>query len=123
MRKTIFFAVIVLLGAALAFADMSGQMNLKVGDEVYACNCGESCGCQTISMKPGKGVCGSEMVKATVMKVEDGTVMLKADSWKTERAFKTTGKYACACGPECKCGAMSQKPGKCPCGEEMKKVE
>lgn len=123
MRKAIFFAVVVLFGAALAFADMSGQMNLKMGDEVYACNCGEGCGCQMMAMKPGKCPCGEDMVKAKVMKVEDGTVMLKADSWKKARAFKTTGKYICACGPDCKCGAMSQKPGKCPCGTEMKKVE
>ena len=124
MKKAIFFAVLVLLfNAALAFAGPSGQTNLKVGDEVYACNCGESCGCQTMAMMPGKCACGSDMVKAKVMKVEDGTVMLKADSWEKERSFKTTGKYACSCGPACKCGAVSQKPGKCPCGVEMKKVE
>ena len=63
------------------------------------------------------------MVKAKVMKVEEGQVMLKADSWDKERPFKTTGKYACACGSDCKCETISQKPGKCPCGMELKKVE
>jgi len=123
MRKTILFAVIVLFCAALAFAGTFGKMDLKVGDEVYACNCGENCPCKTMAKMPGKCTCGEEMVKAKVMKVEDGTVMLKADSWEKERSFKTTGKYACACGSDCMCEAISQNPGKCPCGDEMKKVE
>ena len=27
--------------------------------------------------------------------------------------------YWCDCGPECKCNAVSLKPGKCSCGKEM----
>jgi hypothetical protein len=27
--------------------------------------------------------------------------------------------YWCGCGPECKCNAVSTKPGKCGCGKEM----
>jgi hypothetical protein len=27
--------------------------------------------------------------------------------------------YWCDCGPECKCNAVSTKPGKCGCGKEM----
>ena len=123
MRKTIFFAVLVLFCAAVAFAGTFGKMELKVGDEVYACNCGENCPCMTMSKAPGKCSCGNDMVKAKVMKVEEGQVMLKADSWDKERPFKTTGKYTCACGPDCKCDTISQNPGKCTCGSEMKKVE
>jgi hypothetical protein len=123
MRKTILFAVLVLFCAAVAFAGTFGKMELKVGDEVYACNCGESCPCMTMSKAAGKCTCGNEMVKAKVMKVEEGQVMLKADSWEKERPFKTTGKYSCACGPDCKCDTISQNPGKCTCGAEMKKVE
>ncbi len=123
MKKTIVFGVIVLFCAALAFAGMMNKMELKVGDEVYACNCGESCPCQTMSRAAGNCACNNPMVKAKVMKVEKDMVMLKADSWDKERPFKTTGKYACACGPECKCNTISQNPGKCACGVEMKKVE
>lgn len=123
MRKSIVFAVIVLFWSAVALAGTLGKMDLKAGDEVYACNCGESCPCQTMAEMPGKCPCGSEMVKARVMKVEGDMVMLKADSWKKARSFKTTGQYACSCGPDCKCRAMSQNPGKCPCGMKMKKVE
>lgn len=123
MRKTVFLAVIMFFGAAVALAGTFGKMDLKVGDEVYACNCGADCPCQTMAKMPGKCSCGSEMVKAKVMKVGDDEVMLKADSWDKERSFKTRGKYACACGPDCMCEAVSQNPGKCPCGSEMKKVE
>ena len=38
-------------------------------------------------------------------------------------AFKTTGKYACACGPKCDCDTISQKAAKCACGKEMKEVK
>jgi hypothetical protein len=123
MRKTFFFPVIVLFFATVAFAGTFGKMDLKVGDTIYACNCGADCPCNTMARMPGKCTCGKEMVKAKVMKVEKGRALLKADSWGKARYFKTTGKYACACGPDCKCEAISQNPGKCPCGEEMKKVE
>ena len=123
MRKTILFAIIVLFCAAVAFAGSTGKMDLKVGDEIYACNCGADCPCNTMSRMEGKCTCGKDMVKAKVMSVEEGRVMLKADSWEKERPFKTTGKYTCACGSDCKCETISQNPGKCPCGTEMKKVE
>ena len=122
MRKTIFFAVIFLFCVSVAFAGTFGKMDLKVGDEVYADNC-KGCACQMISKMPGKCPCGEDLVKAKVMKVEGDRVMLKADSWDKERPFKTTGKYACPCGSDCKCETISQEPGKCPCGMEMKKVE
>ncbi len=34
-----------------------------------------------------------------------------------------TGKYACACGEACKCGTISQKPGKCACGVDLNEVK
>ena len=125
MKKIISIATVVCMIAlvALAFAGMKGKMDLKVGDEVYACDCGADCPCKTMSRAAGKCTCDKEMVKAKVMKVDGDTVMLKADKWDKERAFKMTGKYACACGPECKCDTISQNPGKCKCGNEMKKVE
>ena len=123
MRKTILFAVIMLFCASVAFAGTAGKMDLKVGDEIYACNCGADCPCNTMSRMEGICTCGKGMVKAKVTKVEEGKVMLKADSWDKERPFKTTGKYTCACGADCKCETISQNPGKCPCGKEMKKVE
>ena len=125
MKKILLIASVFVIIAfvALSFAGAKAKMDLKVGDEVYACNCGDDCPCKTMSRNAGNCTCGKEMVKAKVMKVEGDTVMLKAEKWDKERAFKTTGKYICACGPDCKCDTISQNPGKCTCGKEMKKVE
>jgi hypothetical protein len=112
--------VLVSVGAGMAYT--KGTMDLKVGDEVYACNCGEKCPCNTMSRNPGKCTCGSDMVKAKVLKVEPGKAEIKAESWNKARVFKTIGKYACSCGPNCKCDTISQNPGKCTCGADMEKV-
>ena len=100
--------------------ELRPEMKLAVGQEVYACNCGSKCPCDTLSMKPGNCTCGKEMVKAKVQSVGAGTAILLVSGEK--RTFKTVGKYACACGLECLCNTISQNPGKCTCGKEMKKV-
>lgn len=124
MRKVSIIVVFALFCASIALAEVvNGKIDLKVGDEVYACNCGEECPCMTMSRKPGNCSCDNEMVKAEVVKIEEDTAMLKAESWETARPFKMTGKYVCACGPECKCDTVSQNPGKCSCGVELKKVQ
>jgi hypothetical protein len=114
---------LIMVFAIPAFADSKGTMDLKVGDEVYACNCGEKCPCNTMSKNPGNCTCGNPMVKAKVTKVEKGKAYLKAEGWEKERVFKTEGKYTCDCGPDCKCNTISQNPGKCTCGAEMKAVK
>ncbi|HOV86783.1 MAG TPA: hypothetical protein PLM79_10500 [Syntrophobacteraceae bacterium] len=105
---------------SVSFAEESGRLDLKVGDEVYVCGCGKGCPCDTIAMKPGKCVCKRKLVKAKVVKVEEGKATMLVG--KKETVFKTIGKYACACGPGCDCGTISQLPGKCACGKAMKKV-
>ena len=111
--------LIVLAGSGLAD---SNKMNLKVGDEVYACNCGASCPCQTMSNKAGQCSCSKDMVKAKVVKVEGDMASLQAEGWEGPREFKTVGKYACACGSGCDCNTISQTAGKCACGVDLKKV-
>ena len=127
MRRTILITtmvlVMVLALASLSFAVEKGKLDLKVGDELYVCNCGEKCPCNGISRNPGKCACGhDDMVKATVTKVEGNIAYFKAEGWDKERPFKTVGKYMCACGPGCNCDTISQTKGKCPCGKAMKKV-
>lgn len=121
MLAAILMVLFVLSFVSLAMAE-KGKMELKVGDEVYACNCGEKCPCNTMSRNPGSCTCGSPMVKAKVLKVGPGTAEIKADSWDKPRVFKTIGKYTCSCGPDCKCDSISQNPGKCTCGADMVKV-
>jgi hypothetical protein len=105
--------------AAVSFADSGSKMDVKVGDEIYVCNCGEKCACGTIALKPGNCTCGKPMVKTKVTKIENGNISVEGQ----KKTFKSVGKYACACGPECKCGTISQNPGKCVCGTEMKEVK
>jgi hypothetical protein len=125
MKRTITFCSIALLAMLLmvgvSYAQTKNMMKLSVGDQVYACNCGAKCDCDMLSDNPGKCVCGEDLVKAEVTKVEEGMVTLKING--QERTFKTTPKYACNCGSECECVTISQKPGKCTCGMPMKKVE
>lgn len=113
---------VALVVVSLAFARDKSKLELKVGDEIYACNCGEKCPCNTMSTNAGNCTCGKPMVKAKVTKVEEGKAMLTAAGWEKERSFITVGKYMCACGEDCKCDTISQAPGKCTCGKEMKKV-
>jgi hypothetical protein len=125
MKKSLIIVTVVLMMfmGVLAFAAAEkGKLDLKVGDERYVCNCGESCPCNTISMNAGKCTCGKDMVKAKVVKVDKGKADFMAEGWKKERSFKTVGKYMCNCSPDCKCGTISQNPGKCTCGSEMKKI-
>jgi hypothetical protein len=125
MKKALSVTVMVLftlVTISAAFAEVeNGKISLKVGDEVYVCNCGVKCPCETMSRKEGKCSCGADLVKGTVTKVEKGKAMVMVDG--KERSFKTTGKYTCACGGGCPCDTISQKPGKCACGKDLQAVK
>jgi hypothetical protein len=127
MKKHLLILSVLVLSlsiALVAFATLKeNKIELKVGDAVYACACGAGCDCDTISRNPGKCSCGGDLVKAKVAKVEVGKAYLKADNWPKKRAFKTEGKYICACGPGCNCDTISQKPGKCGCGSDLKEYK
>jgi hypothetical protein len=125
MRKWIvaLVALLTIGGAGLALAAVvDGKISLKAGDVVYVCGCGEGCPCETIARKEGgKCSCGKALVEGKVVKVEEGKAIVAIDG--KERAFKTTGKYVCPCGEMCPCDTISQKPGKCGCGKELKEVK
>ena len=104
---------------ALSLADMKGKMDLKVGDEIYVCNMSESCACDTMAMKSGKCKCGVELIRTKVTKVDGDAIYVESRG----RGFKRVGKYTCRCGETCNCGTISQKPGKCVCGIEMKEAK
>jgi hypothetical protein len=126
MKKSLYVVLVTLLSlmlmVAVAFAE-SGKLNLKVGDEVYVCNCGPSCPCNTMSMKEGDCTCGNKMVKSKVVKVEKDVAYVQGEGWEKPRAFSIVGKYACDCGPSGNYTTISQNPGKCVCGKEMKEVK
>lgn len=108
--------------AGVAYAGTRGTMEFQPGDEVYACDCGEKCPCDSLSRNEGPCTCGKKMVKAAVGDVKGDEAMLKAAGWDKARGFQTVGKYTCACPPACTCDSISQNPGKCTCGKEMRKV-
>ena len=124
MKKFRFLLVtfLTLTMVVVAFAATATNMDLKVSDEIYACNCGEKCPCQTMSRNKGQCTCKKDMVKAKVVSVEAGKATLQGEGWEKPRTFSTTGKFACACGPKCKCDTISQQKGNCTCGKKMKKV-
>lgn len=109
----------LLLISVSAFADKSLPV-FKNGDAVYVCTCGDSCDCKTMSRKDGKCSCGKALGKGTVSKVDGDKAVVKVGGKSLN--FITKAKYACGCGDGCTCGTISQKPGKCGCGTEMKKV-
>ena len=92
MKKHLLILSVLVLSLCLsliAFAALKGnKIELKVGDEVYACACGAGCDCDTISRNPGKCSCGGDLVKAKVTKVEAGKAYLKADGWPSERSIQ-----------------------------------
>lgn len=123
----LFFALLVSGCSTMTTADTGSDVELRpamevsAGDEVYACNCGPKCPCNTLSKNPGKCSCGVDLVKAEVKGVKDGTVKLMING--QERDFKAKGNYACACGLKCPCNTVGQNPGKCTCGVDMAKVK
>lgn len=121
MRKTLIglFAASLLLVAVAAFADKSATV-YKTDDAVNVCACGESCDCKTMSRNAGKCTCGKDMVKGVISNIDGDKAVVKVED--KELNSITKAKFACGCGETCKCGTISQKPGKCTCGTEMKKV-
>ena len=113
--------LVVVVAAGLALAKSESKAAYKAGDTIYVCSCGAGCDCGTISRKAGKCSCSKDLVKSTVTKVADGKVYYMVGG--KELSAPTAGKYACSCGSGCDCTTISQKPGKCSCGKEMKKVE
>lgn len=110
----------VLAFAAGAFADKSLPV-YKQGDTVYVCACGESCACKTMSRNTGKCTCGKPLAKGVISSMKGDEAMVKLDG--KEIAFTTKAKYVCSCGDACNCDTISQNPGNCTCGKEMRKVE
>lgn len=113
------FVASLLLVAVAAFADRSLPV-FKKGDTAYVCTCGDSCDCKTMANKEGKCACGNALGKGVVRSVSKDNIVVQTGDRNLN--FPAKAKYACGCGDGCNCGTVSQKPGKCGCGSEMKKV-
>lgn len=122
MKKRIFalLATLTFALAASVYAD-KGAPVFKKGDKVYVCDCGDGCDCLTVSRNKGKCGCNKPMAKTVIDKVDADKIYTKVKG--KELTFPVKANYICGCGEACKCGTVSQKPGKCSCGSDMKKVE
>ena len=116
---SLFVAIVLAVGTA-AFADKALPV-FKAGDTVYVCACGEKCDCKTMSRKAGKCSCNKALGKGVISSVEGDKAIVMLEG--KELSFTTKAKYTCACGEGCNCDTISQKPGKCACNKDMKKVE
>lgn len=61
-----------------------------------------------------------DLVKAKATVVEESKGKFMVDD--KEKTLNTVGNYAFACGPTCPCNTISQRPGKCSCGVDLKPV-
>ncbi len=119
MKKVLILMIVfTLIFSTFALADKT-KMKTKVGDELYVCACGEGCPCDMMSRNPGQCTCGKDLVKTKVTKVEKGKMTVESRG----KPFVSVGKYACDCGPDCKCDTISQNPGNCTCGKKMVEVK
>ena len=119
MKKLLILAIVfALVFATFVFADKT-KMTTKVGDEIYVCACSEGCPCDTMSRSPGKCTCDKDLVKTKVTKVEKGKITVES----RKKPFVSVAKYACDCGPDCKCDTISQNAGNCTCGKKMVEVK
>jgi hypothetical protein len=109
-------------GVSLASTADKGVLQVAAGSTVYACGCGETCGCGTIGRSKGTCQCGHDLIKVTVAKVENNSAVFIHDG-KTH-SIPLTGKYRCACDASkgC-CEIISQKQVTCGCGKEMVPVK
>ncbi len=106
----------------------------------FICGCGPKCDCKTMADKPGNCVCGTKMIYKKILKEDADNYYFCAcgeecqcDTLNPKNSnqckcgkelmkFPKRGKYGCYCPPGCDCGTISQKPGKCVCGTEMKPI-
>jgi hypothetical protein len=115
-KRQALLAVLFLLAATVSYAEF-GKIDLSAGDTVYACGCGSTCGCETLSKQKGTCGCGSPLVEGKVVSVADGKAVIEIDG--KQRTFRTAGLFACGC-ENCPCETVSQHPGKCACGKPLK---
>lgn len=117
MRKRILLVFVAALALGWTCLALAATPLWRIaGEEVYACPC-TTCECMNLSMKPGKCVCGKELVKSKVLSNHDSKLLLVVNGKKAD--YPLTAKYVCGGGPACDYKTVSQKPGKCSCGRDL----
>ena len=110
-------------------------------DVLYACACGNGCGCNSLSKEPGNCACDKPMRWHHVLKVEQDTALLctckegcscKLDPNNADKcscgnpvkkvSLKKSGLFFCNCGGSCLCNTVKDAAGECRCGMPLKQV-
>ena len=138
----VLFLVILLVLTGCAATQTTGTQADRQ-DVLYTCDCGPQCDCNSMSTQPGNCACGKPMKWGHVLKVEGNEAILcqcgegcscagldpkdpsKCMCGKPVKRvnMEGTGTYFCNCGGSCACNTLSESPGKCKCGMNLKKVE
>ena len=128
---------VLLLAAFMVSAKAAEERH----DVLYTCDCGPQCKCNSMSTKPGDCKCGKPMKWGHVIKTEgnDAILCMCAEGCKCSGldpkdpskcacgnpvkrvSLKGTGIYFCNCGGSCTCNTVSDTPGTCKCGMDLKK--
>jgi len=151
-RNLIFGIVLAMLAGGYSLTLAEGHGGMKTMQEpaaadasadrhdvIYTCACGDGCGCNSVSTKPGNCKCGKPMGWGHMVKVEGDEALVctcaegctckqdaadptKCGCGKTLKrvSLKDTGVYFCNCGGSCKCNTASDKPEDCKCGMPLK---
>jgi len=110
-------------------------------DVLYACDCGSSCECNTLSKQPGNCACGKPLHWYHVIKVENDEALLcgceegcrcsldPADPTRCgcgkpvkRVSLKGSGLFFCNCGGSCTCNTVQAAAGECGCGMKLKQM-
>ena len=107
-------------------------------DQLYVCGCGDDCDCGAVAMEAGTCDCGSEMVQAHMLKIDDNVAtvcdcagdctceldpedptMCGCGEPVRQVSLEGKGLYYCNCGGSCTCNHVAAEPGECGCGMEL----
>ena len=138
---TVLFLVFLLALSGCA-AKQTASTQVDREDVLYTCNCGLQCNCNSMSTQAGNCACGNPMKWGHVLRIEGNEALLcqcaegcscgGLDPKNPNKCMcgtpikrvnlEGTGIYFCNCGGSCSCNTVSESPGKCKCGMNLKKV-
>jgi hypothetical protein len=77
LRALTVACILIAAGAARAGGEQTarlGETEVKKGEKVHVCGCGQGCTCGSIQAGPGTCACHKPLVAATVLEVRGGRI-------------------------------------------------
>lgn len=135
MRITMLLLIAIGAACLAGCASRSTPSETMSADFTYFCTC-DTCGCKTMSTKPGMCGCGHELKRKKVLKSDTRNVYIcecpadcvcsadpsgeKCGCGKPLVPFPVDSAYECV-SDDGACVMKSNKPGTCGCGQELQK--